>query len=107
MTLILRTILRAAIWLALLVGVAVAAKLCGVCVLDGMGAWSLWSKQHAGVFFVCRMALYLGASWGWRHLLKRCNNQPASKEESALLRRLELASIAAVLVVEASYGLLR
>ncbi|GKT24398.1 hypothetical protein [Acidovorax sp. SUPP3334] len=90
------------LWMALVMGIAVAANLVGIRMLGGIEAWSQWLTAHAGYFFAWRLVLYGATAWGWRRL-RICHHQNGkNSDELARIRRVEVATMLAVLLLEAS-----
>lgn len=66
--------------------VAFAVNVAGIGVTGDVQEWSAWLKDHASVFMVWRMALYLGVGIGWvwmrRRILSREDCQSDEGKES-------------------------
>ncbi|WP_372156741.1 hypothetical protein ACCP96_13270 [Xanthomonas campestris pv. fici] len=99
---IVRSLGRAAIWVGLLIGVAVTVNVLGIRAVGGAEAWAQWLKAHAGYFMAWRIVLYAVAIVLWRRLRVRLQQAGTGIEELARIRRVEIAAMLAVLVLEAS-----
>lgn len=103
------------LWVVLLVLVAGLVNLAGVRIAGDIEGWTAWLKDHAAIFMVWRIALYAGVVCGWvwmrRRVLSREEAQEkaqekkqegGSKQSAMRLIRIEVAAVAALLVLELS-----
>ncbi|TYD33898.1 hypothetical protein CEK63_13225 [Xanthomonas sontii] len=99
---VVRSLGRASIWVGLLIGMAVALNVLGIRAVGGADAWERWIKAHAGYFMAWRILLYALAILLWRRLRVRLRQACTSVEELARIRRVEIAGVLAVLLLEVS-----
>nr|WP_255626199.1 hypothetical protein [Xanthomonas sp. NCPPB 1067] len=92
----------ALLWTVLAIGIAVAANLVGIRMLGGIEAWNHWLRAHAGYFVAWRLVLYGATAWGWRRLRIRNHQNAKNIDDLARIRRVEVATVLAVLLLEAS-----
>lgn len=99
---IVRSVGSATIWIGLLIALAVAINVLGIRAVGGAAAWEQWLRAHAGFFLAWRILLYTVAILFWRRLGVRLQQAGAGVEELARIRRVEIAAVLAVLLLEAS-----
>ncbi len=99
---IVRSLGRAAIWVGLLIGVAATVNVLGTRAVGGTEAWTQWLRAHAGYFMAWRIILYLVAIVLWRRLRVRLQQAGTGVDAVARVRRVEIAAVLAVLLLEAS-----
>ena len=92
----------ALLWTVLLLTVAVGINLVGIRVLGSIEGWERWMNEHTSYFLAWRLLLYAGIAWGWRWMRKRVLAREPDAESHQRLLRVEIAGVAALLVLEGS-----
>ncbi|MBJ7223549.1 MULTISPECIES: hypothetical protein [unclassified Brenneria] len=97
-----RRIGKVLLWTVLLLTAAVTANALGIHFVGSVASWERWLADAAVYFVVWRLCLYGATVYGWlwmrRRLLARENNAEAQRR----LLRAEVASIIAIVALEAS-----
>lgn len=96
---------RLLVVLLLLVAVlvlAVAVNVVGIRIAGSIDGWERWMDAHANVFLVWRLLLYGGTTWGWIWMRRRLRAREPEGAAMQRLMRLEIAAVAALLVLEIS-----
>ena len=97
-----RRVGRALLWTFGLLALAIVANVVGIRLAGSLEGWQHWMADHAGLFFVWRMALYAGTVWGWLWMRRRLRaREPEGRAQQRLLR-VEIAAVLAVVALEAS-----
>lgn len=94
-------------WVVLFLGAAIVANMVGIRIAGDVAAWEHWLYRHSLWFLVWRLALYAGIAAGWIWMRKRVLAREPDSIASQRLRRLEIAAVAAFVVLEASLLLQR
>lgn len=97
-----RRVAYALFWTVLLLAVATAINLIGIRALGGIEGWERWMNEHAGYFLAWRLLLYAGIGSGWRWMRKRVLARESDAQSRARLIRVEIAGVAALVVLEGS-----
>lgn len=92
----------ALLWTVLLLVVAIAINVIGICVLGSIQNWERWINEHTGYFLAWRLLLYAVIAWGWRWMHKRVLAREPGPESRTRLIRVEIAGVAALAVLEGS-----
>lgn len=86
--------------LFMVVIVAMAVNVVGIRLMGDIPAWEIWLRKQAGVFFVWRLFLYAGTTWGWLWMRRRVLKREPSPETKARLRRIEWCALASIVMLE-------
>ena len=86
----------------LFLGAAVGANLIGIRMAGDVVAWEQWLRRHSLWFLIWRLALYAGIATGWIWMRRRVLAREPDSTTGQRLRRLEIAAMAAFVVLEAS-----
>ncbi|VFR27466.1 FIG00958347: hypothetical protein [plant metagenome] len=93
---------KALLWIALLLIVAVAANALGIHFVGSVASWERWLANASVYFLVWRLCLYGATVYGWLWMRRRLLARESSKEAKRRLLRAEVASIVAMVALEAS-----
>lgn len=89
-------------WILLFLGAAVVVNLVGIHMVGDVHAWEQWMQQHSLWFLIWRLVLYAGTITGWIWMRKRLLAREPDHATGQRLLRLEIAAVAAFLVLEVS-----
>lgn len=95
-----RQVAWALLYLALVVGAAVAINLIGIRLLGDIEAWRHWMQEHAGSFRAWRLFLYAAIAYGWWWMRRRVLQRDPSPEARRCLVRTEVLAVAAFALLE-------
>ncbi|MGQ0697482.1 MAG: hypothetical protein ACT4PZ_04490 [Panacagrimonas sp.] len=95
----------ALLWTVLVLSIAVIVNIAGIHVVGGIDGWEHWLRTHAGSFFLWRLCLYAATAYGWWWMRKRLRQREPSTEAHQRLRRTEIATVAALVLLEGSQWL--
>lgn len=92
----------ALLWVLAVAGIAVTVNVVGIHVVGSIGGWERWLRAHSAHFLVWRLLLYATTACGWRWMRRRlCEREPAV-ETHQRLRRVEIAAVAIIVLLEGS-----
>ncbi|WP_175687308.1 hypothetical protein [Burkholderia multivorans] len=97
-----RRVGAALLWTALIIGAAVAVNLAGIHIVGGVEGWQHWLHAQAGVFRVWRVCLYAATAWGWWWMRQRVLRREPAAETRQRFLRIEIAAVAAIMLMEGS-----
>ncbi|SSW71229.1 hypothetical protein AVE30378_04456 [Achromobacter veterisilvae] len=104
--LISRRAAKALLWTVVIVATAVGANVVGIYLVGSVAGWEQWLAAAAGYFLVWRLCLYGATAYGWvwmrRRLLAREAQNNADGQARRRLVRSEIASVVAIVALEAS-----
>ncbi|EKY3920609.1 hypothetical protein RS584_15005 [Enterobacter sp. DTU_2021_1002640_1_SI_PRY_ASU_LCPMC_013] len=86
----------------LLFAMAIAINVIGIRVLGSIESWERWMDEHTGYFLAWRLLLYTGIACGWRWMRKRVLDREPGTASHERLIRVEIAGVAALVVLEGS-----
>ncbi len=89
-------------WVLLFLGAAFVANLVGIGMVGDVHAWEQWLRKHSIWFLIWRLVLYAGTVTGWIWMRKRLLAREPGLATGHRLLRLEIAAVAAFLVLEVS-----
>lgn len=95
-------VLRVLLSALLVAGIAVALTLAGIHIVGSIDGWQRWLHEHSVHFFVWRVFLYAATGCGWWWMRKRLLQREAAAETHQRLLRVELAIVAALVLLEGS-----
>ncbi len=78
------------------------ANLAGIGMVGDVHTWEQWMRKHSVWFLIWRLTLYAGTVAGWIWMRKRLLAREPDRATGQRLLRLEIAAVAAFLVLEAS-----
>ena len=90
----------ALLWSFALLAVAAGVNVVGIRAVGDVNKWSRWLSAHGPWFLAWRLCLYSLTAWGWWWMRERIRVREPNGEALSRLRRVEIAGLAAVLVVE-------
>jgi hypothetical protein len=90
----------ALLWSFSLLAVAAGVNIVGIRTVGDVDKWSLWLSAHGHWFLAWRLCLYGLTTWGWWWMRERIRIREPGAEALSRLRRMEIAGLAAILVVE-------
>ncbi|CAM5782223.1 hypothetical protein [Pigmentiphaga daeguensis] len=97
---------KALLWTVVIVATAVGANVVGIYLVGSVAGWEQWLAAAAGYFLVWRLCLYGATAYGWvwmrRRLLAREAQNNADGQARRRLVRSEIASVIAIVALEAS-----
>ncbi|MDX3928982.1 MAG: hypothetical protein QHC90_24660 [Shinella sp.] len=94
-------------WVLLFIAAAAIANLVGIRMAGDIPSWEAWLRKQSLWFLIWRLVLYAGIATGWIWMRKRVLAREPDRVTGHRLRQLEIASVAAFLVLEASLLLQR
>jgi hypothetical protein len=92
----------ALLWCAPVGIAAVLAHLLGIRLLGSVDGWQRWLQSHAGFFVAWRCGLYVLTGYGWWWMHRRVRQREPGIETRHRLLRIEIAAVAAVVLLEGS-----
>ena len=95
-------LLRTLLWVLLVAGVAVGVNIAGIQVVGSVDGWQRWLKANRGSFFAWRLLLYAATAYGWWWMRCRLLEREPSAECHQRLRRVEIAAVVTIALLEAS-----
>ena len=95
-------LLRTLLWVLLVACVAVGVNIAGIHVVGSVDGWQRWLKANRGYFFAWRLLLYAATAYGWRWMRRRLLEREHSAESHLRLRRVEIAAVITLALLEAS-----
>ena len=95
-------LLRTLLWVLLVAGVAVGVNIAGIHVVGSVDGWQSWLKANRGYFFAWRLLLYAATAYGWWWMRRRLLEREHSAESHLRLRRVEIAAVITLVLLEAS-----
>ncbi len=95
-------LLRSLLWMLLVAGVAVGVNIAGIHVVGSVDGWQRWLKANRGYFFAWRLLLYTATAYGWWWMRRRLLEREPSAESHQRLRRVEIASLITLVLLEGS-----
>ncbi|TCL02174.1 hypothetical protein [Sodalis ligni] len=98
-------IILALVGLLLVIGTVLSIHFSGDRIVDYIADGERWLWAYSGYFFVWRLFLYTATTTGWRWLRTRLRQQDPSKELSQRIRRIEIFTVIAVILLESQYSL--
>jgi hypothetical protein len=97
----------ALLWSALVIGAAVVVNLAGIRIVGGVNGWERWLQGHTEAFLAWRLCLYAVTAWGWWWMRQRVRQREATAETHQRFLRVEIAAVAAIVLMESSAWLQR
>ena len=95
-------LLRTLLWVLLVACVAVGVNIAGIHVVGSVDGWQRSLKANRGYFFAWRLLLYAATAYGWRWMRRRLLEREPSAESHQRLRRVEIAAVITLVLLEAS-----
>lgn len=95
-------LLKTLLWALLVVGVAVGMNVAGIHVVGSIDGWQRWLAVNRGYFFAWRLLLYAATVYGWRRMRRRLREREPSAETHQRLRRVEIAAVITLVLLEGS-----
>ena len=94
-------------WVLLFIAAATFANLVGIRMAGDILSWEAWLRKQSLWFLIWRLVLYAGIVAGWVWMRRRVLAREPDGATGQRLRRLEIAAVAAFLVLETSLLLQR
>ena len=94
--------LRMLLWVLLVAGVAVGVNIAGIHIVGGIDGWQRWLRATRGYFFAWRLLLYAATAYGWWWMRRRLLEREPSAESHQRLRRVEIAALITLVLLEGS-----
>lgn len=94
-------------WVLLFIAAAAIANLVGIRMAGDIRSWEAWLRQQSLWFLIWRLVLYAVIVAGWIWMRRRVLAREPDGATGQRLRRLEIAAVAAFLVLETSLLLQR
>lgn len=94
-------------WASLFLGAAAVTNLVGIRLVGDIASWEAWLRQQFLWFLIWRLVLYAGIVAGWIWMRRRVLAREPDGATGQRLRRLEIATVAAFLMLETSLLLQR
>jgi hypothetical protein len=95
-------LLRMLLWVLLVAGVAVGVNIAGIHIVGGIDGWQRWLRANRGYFFAWRLFLYAATAYGWWWMRRRLLERAPSVEPHQRLRRVEIAALMTLVLLEGS-----
>lgn len=95
-------LVRAILWVTLVLGIAAGINLAGIAVVGNLASWSQWLEEHTTHFLVWRLCLYSVTVYGWLWMRRRLHGGNENRAARTRLVRAEIGAIAAITLLEAS-----
>lgn len=90
------------LWAVLLAVIAATVNLAGIRIVGSIVGWERWLHAHAARFLAWRLVLYAGTAYGWWWMRRRLRQREPSTEAHQRLLRIEVAAVAALVLLEGS-----
>lgn len=90
------------VWAVSLLIAATAVNVVGIRIAGSIEGWQRWMAAQSGAFLVWRLLLYAITAWGWLWMRRRLRTREPERAAGQRLLRAEVASIVAVIALEAS-----
>ena len=94
--------LKALLWVGLVAGVAIGVNAAGIHVVGSIDGWQRWLAANRGYFFAWRLLLYAATACGWLWMRRRLRDREPSAEAQQRLRRVEVAAVLTLVLLEGS-----
>lgn len=91
------------LWGLLVALIAAAVNVIGIRIVGNVNGWAHWLQAHRAPFLIWRLCLYGATAWGWWWMRERVRHREPGANRR--LRRVELAAVLAIIVLEGA-GLL-
>ena len=95
-------LLRTLLWVLLVACVAVGVNIAGIHVVGSVEGWQRWLKANRGYFLAWRLLLYAATAYGWWWMRRCLLEREPSAEAHHRLRRVEIAAVITLALLEAS-----
>jgi hypothetical protein len=95
-------LLKTVLWALLVAGVAVCVNLAGIHVVGSIDGWQRWLWANKGYFSAWRLLLYAATACGWWWMRRRLLEREPSVESHQRLRRVEIAALITLVLLEGS-----
>ncbi len=95
-------LLRTVVWMLLVAGVAVGVNLAGIHIVGSIDGWQRWIRANSSYFFAWRLFLYASTAYGWWWMRRRLLKREPSVESHQRLRRVEIAALITLVLLEGS-----
>ena len=89
-------------WVLLVGGVCVAITATGIRVVGSIDGWHRWVQEHSAHLLAWRVLLYAATGYGWWRMRRRMLEREPSDETRQRFARIEIASVAALVLLEGS-----
>ena len=86
----------------LVAGVAIGVNAAGIHVVGSIDGWQRWLAANRGYFFAWRLLLYAATACGWWWMRRRLRDREPSAEAQQRLRRVEVAAVLTLVLLEGS-----
>lgn len=97
-----RRVGMALLWALLIAGVAVVVNVVGLGIVGSIDDWEHWLRAHSTHFLVWRLLVYTATAYGWWRMRRRLLEREPSAESHQRLRRVEIAAVVTIALLEAS-----
>lgn len=93
-------VIRTALWALLVASIAAAANLAGIQAVGSVDGWQQWLQEHAVHFLAWRVVVYSATAYGWWWMRQRVLRRENTAEARRRVRRIEVAAVATILLLE-------
>lgn len=90
------------LWALLIAGIAVVVNAVGIGIVGSIDDWEHWLRAHSVHFLVWRLLVYTATAYGWWWMRGRLLQREPSAESHQHLRRVEIAAVVTIALLEAS-----
>ena len=94
--------LKALLWVLLVGSIAVSVNVAGIHVVGSIDGWQRWLAANRSYFFAWRLLLYAATACGWWWMGRRLRDREPSAEAQQRLRRVEIAAVITLVLLEGS-----
>lgn len=93
------------LWCLLVALVAATVNVIGIRIVGSVTGWTRWMQANRVSLLIWRLCLYSATAWGWAWMRKRVRDREPGAERR--LRRVELATVLAIIALECAALLAR
>lgn len=85
--------------------VAATVNVIGIQLAGDVPEWDRWLKNKTPLFLAWRLLLYAATLYGWIWMRKRVLQREDTPEGSKRIKRVEISSVASIVLLEVTYFL--